>query len=1071
MKQFFLLFFIGSTSFLFGQAPDGFPSTFTSNGNGNWNSAGTWNLDSGFDTDGIPDGDDDVTISNHDVTVTAAAGFGHLECSASGNNEPTLTINSGVSLTGYDTEEDGAITAIADGPTKITAPAKTLTLDISGTVSCKSLSMSTTKANANARCYVKNGGTLTIENDLTFSLDATGIDTDIQLLATTGTGNTLNLGGAIIGVSTSDGVINMGSSAGVSTFNFNGSSAQTIQFDDPSDLIYSDILISSSVALGSALSSANVTGNLTISAVGVFDDGGFANSFTGDIANAGTYNGFGSINLTGNLTISVGGFVNAAGDGNVINGDITNAGTYNAISGSFDVSGDFTNSGIFNSSGCNINLEGNWDNTGGTYAPSEGDNVTFDGAVPSTITGATDWYELTADNPGGVTVSSGAQSIHGILDLDQGTFTSGGLVTLISDATSTGQMDNTTGATFSGDLTVQRRIVKTAQSFISIGSPVSGTTLASWSDDNIIYTGDGIGTFTGADYETFGWHNTYWYDEGAADGVMNNGFTKATTTTQAVGVSNSYKAFHIYTDAVTYNLDVTGVPNTGTVNVPLNYDGGFAANQAGWNLIANPYPCTIDWESIHGGGLGTLIDGFFVYNDGLSNYDYYDGDANTGLVAATQFIPHTQGFWVRSTGLTSLAITEADKNTADQAFYKSSSTNVMRIGLAGGVNTFGDAAVLIEGSNYTANYDADLDVQKFTTLDPDNAPSLYMVTPDGYDVCFNKIPSVSVSIPLVAKAGTIAQGDYTLSFDIPTDFMLGGCITLEDLHTGMITDLRSDTSYSYVTSDTTTLPRFIIHIVKDFNTNVVDLTCFGTTDGLVNIDGLGITGSIFELLDGAGNVVFSGAAANDAVEFTNVPAGEYELATNHVGSCSTGNFPISVIEPAQVIANFDLVEDTVYLVQGGLLEVNNLSSATNYSWDFGDGNTSIDENPTHVYSAPGVYQVMLTSDNDNVGQCTEVTSRNVVVMNGPLAIYDMQLEENSNAFVNNGKVVVDFDLENNSNVEITLVDVTGKIIIFNEHTIFSGRIALINTDEVSKGVYFVNITIEGQRKSQKLFID
>ena len=1071
MKHFLLLLFIGSTSFFFGQAPDGFASTFSSNGSGNWNSTGTWTQDvPGTDPDNIPDGDDYVIIAGNDVTVTANAGFGHLEYSASGAAQPTLTINSGISLTGYDTDEDGAITLTANGAAFGT---KTLTLDIDGgTASCTSLTISTTKANGNALLNIKNAGTLTVEDTLT--VDSFEADTDVQLDATTGTGNTLNLGGAITGIDSDKGVINMGSSTGVSTFNFNGSSAQTIQFDDPTDLIYSDIQISNSsaVALESALSSANVTGNLTISAGGVFDDGGFTNSFTGDITNAGTYNGTGTMNLTGNLTISVLGVVNDGGSGNVFNGDITNAGTYNAISGSFDVSGDFTNSGIFNSSGCNINLEGNWDNTGGTYNPAIGDNFTFDGSALSTITGATNWYELTVNkSPGGVTVVSGAQSIHGILDLDQGTFTSGGLVTLISDATSTGQMDNTDGATFAGDLTVQRRIAKTMQSFVSLGSPVSGTTLASWQDDNIIYTGDGVGSFTGADFETFGWHNTYWYDEGAADGVMNNGFTTAITTAQAVGASNDFRAFHIYTDAVTYNLDVTGVPNTGPVNIPLQYDVTFAGNQAGWNLIANPYPCTIDWESIHGGGLGTLIDGYFVYNDGLSNYDYYDGGVNAGLVAATQFIPHTQGFWVRSTGLTALAITEADKNTTDQPFYKSSSTNLMRIGLAGNINTFGDAAVLIEGSNYTINYDVDIDVQKFTTLDPDKAPSLYMVTPDGYDVCFNKIPSVSVSIPLVAKAGTIAQGDYTLNFDIPTDFMLGACMTLEDLHTGNTVDLRVETSYTYATSDTTTLPRFIIHIVKDFNTQVLDYTCFGTSDGLVTIDGSGITGSMFELLDGAGNVVFSGAAANDAVEFTNVPAGEYEVATNHVGSCSIGNFSISVIEPAQVIANFDLVEDTVDLGQGGVLEVNNLSSATSYAWDFGDGNTSIDENPTHIYTAPGIYQVMLSADNENIGQCTEVTSKNAVVMNGPLSIIAMQLEEKTKAFVNNGNVVIDFDLENNSSVEITLVDVNGKIVASKQLNVTNNRISLISADLLSNGVYFVNITIEGQRKSQKLFID
>ena len=1068
MKHFLLLLFIGSTSFFFGQAPDGFPSTFTAGGSGNWNTI-TWNLVSGTDPDG-PDGDDSVIIANKNIDVTANAGFGYLEFRSLANSQPTLTIDPGKSLTGYDTELDGAIKLTANGAAVAT---KTLTLDINGgTISCLSLDMTTTSTKGNIRFNIKNGGTLTIDNNLT--LNSFGVDTDIQLSAATGTGNTLNLGGAITGITTSGGIIDMGSTSGVSTFNYNGTSGQIIQFDDPTDLRYADIQISNSsaVALESALSSANVTGNLTISFGGVFDDAGFTNSFTGNIVNSGTYNGTGTMNLTGNLTISVGGVFNDGGAGNVFNGDITNAGTHNASSGSLDVSGNFTNSGIFNSSGCNINLEGNWDNTGGTYTPASGDNFTFDGSALSTITGATDWYELTINKfPGGVTISSGAQNIHGILDLDQGIFTSGGLVTLISDATGTAQMDDIGSANFSGDLTVQRRVAKSAQSFLSLGSPVSGATLASWQDDNIIYTGDGVGTFTGADFETFGWHNTYWYDEGAADGVMNNGFTKATATSQSVGASNDYKAFHIYTDAVTYNLDVTGAPNTGAVNIPLQYDGSFAGNQAGWNLIANPYPCTIDWESIHGGGLGTLIDGYFVYNDGLSNYDYYDGGVNAGLVAATQFIPHTQGFWVRSTGLTTLAITEADKNTTDQAFYKSSSTNLMRIGLAGNINTFGDAAVLIEGSNYTVNYDAAEDVQKFTTLDPDNAPSLYAVTPDGYDVCFNKIPSVSVSIPLVAKAGTIAQGDYTLNFDVPTDFMLGACITLEDLHTGMTTDLRVDTSYTYATSDTTTLPRFIIHIVKDFNTQVLDYTCFGTSDGTVTIDGSGITGSTFELLDGSGSAVFSGAAANDSIEFTNVPAGDYEVATNHVGSCSTGNFSISVIEPAQVIANFDLVEDTVYISQGGLLEVSNLSSGTNYSWDFGDGNTSIDENPAHVYTVPGVYQVMLSADNNNVGQCTEVTSRNVVVMNGPLSIIDMQLEENTNAFVNNGKVVVDFDLENNSNAEITLVDVNGKVIASKLLNVANSRISLISADVLSKGVYVVNITIVGQRKSQKLFID
>lgn len=40
---------------------------------------------------------------------------------------------------------------------------------------------------------------------------------------------------------------------------------------------------------------------------------------------------------------------------------------------------------------------------------------------------------------------------------------------------------------------------------------------------------------------------------------------------------------------------------------------------------------------------------------------------------------------------------------------------------------------------------------------------------------------------------------------------------------------------------------------------------------------------------------------------------------------------------------------------------NNSYDATSYLWDFGDGSTSSDKNPTHKYSGKGVYKVVLTA--------------------------------------------------------------------------------------------------------------
>lgn len=51
----------------------------------------------------------------------------------------------------------------------------------------------------------------------------------------------------------------------------------------------------------------------------------------------------------------------------------------------------------------------------------------------------------------------------------------------------------------------------------------------------------------------------------------------------------------------------------------------------------------------------------------------------------------------------------------------------------------------------------------------------------------------------------------------------------------------------------------------------------------------------------------------------------------------------------------------------------NLSNnGTSFNWDFGDGNTSIQQNPTHTYTTPGVYNVQLYTDGGLCGNDTEI---------------------------------------------------------------------------------------------------
>lgn len=54
----------------------------------------------------------------------------------------------------------------------------------------------------------------------------------------------------------------------------------------------------------------------------------------------------------------------------------------------------------------------------------------------------------------------------------------------------------------------------------------------------------------------------------------------------------------------------------------------------------------------------------------------------------------------------------------------------------------------------------------------------------------------------------------------------------------------------------------------------------------------------------------------------------------------------------------------------GVTFTNTSTNATSYLWDFGDGSTSMNPDPTHVYEMPGTYTVTLEATNENGNEMT-----------------------------------------------------------------------------------------------------
>ena len=73
-----------------------------------------------------------------------------------------------------------------------------------------------------------------------------------------------------------------------------------------------------------------------------------------------------------------------------------------------------------------------------------------------------------------------------------------------------------------------------------------------------------------------------------------------------------------------------------------------------------------------------------------------------------------------------------------------------------------------------------------------------------------------------------------------------------------------------------------------------------------------------------------------------------------------------IIEVYQVPNAFFTVSPTTVFIPNEPILLFNLSNfASSYLWNFGDGNTSTDEFPQHIYTQQGVYDIMLIASTPN----------------------------------------------------------------------------------------------------------
>jgi hypothetical protein len=306
----------------------------------------------------------------------------------------------------------------------------------------------------------------------------------------------------------------------------------------------------------------------------------------------------------------------------------------------------------------------------------------------------------------------------------------GKLVTLKSDTFGTGAIGQVTGSLINAtNLTVERYIPANGRRFRFLASPVVGGTSLEWRDN--VGSTPGRGTqITGAgaaDASLTGNPSAYKYTEDlstattigqcweAIDG--NTNLVNGKGYRVLVRGDRSISLTTLNSDNNATTLWVNGAYPTGIITLPVSYTTG---KGEGWNLVGNPYPCTIDYEAVSGWAKTNMGPGVAIYRPSTNSYAYSvsRGGANPSNLSTnggSQYIASGQSFFVKANGVApSLTCTEAVKVTNQGSpinLFKGVPANQLRLTLTQDSNNI-DEALIAFATDYKDAFDNNEDIVK-----------------------------------------------------------------------------------------------------------------------------------------------------------------------------------------------------------------------------------------------------------------------------------------------------------------------------------------------------------------------
>lgn len=462
----------------------------------------------------------------------------------------------------------------------------------------------------------------------------------------------------------------------------------------------------------------------------------------------------------------------------------------------------------------------------------------------------------------------------------------GGKVILASNAFGTGKLVSINpGATYDGVLTQERYLSGGGWHFV--GAPfLTGATLADWSEAQVrISPKNNANLFEYTEPDTTrGRYNGYLTEV--------NGWKVPSALSNTVNNGNAPKGYRLYANSSFIGsggvLSVTGQPMRNNVTAFYTFTPNGGYNGGGWNLIANPYPCDIDWaqtayDASVGNTVAPMSKAVSIWNASTNVYATFTATSAAGGVGvngATQYIPSSQAFFIRASGGGSVTFTELQKTANNGSFLRGGEPeNVLRVKLSQGTQA-DEAAVLLHDDAAAGRDRIDAD-NLGTNLD------VYFRPVGGLNLAIAAYPALTAQVEMPVVTSGLQAGTATLNLSGIESFAQGVQAYLRDAFLNTLTPITSQTVYTFsVTSNPATQgARFSIVLSPSNVTGVKGMKAaqliVAPNPAKDRVEIAPSTGTLkaVQVLDVVGRVVYSwtGAQASHVVETSGWAAGIYTV--------------------------------------------------------------------------------------------------------------------------------------------------------------------------------------------------